>query len=549
MQRFIENYDGEHFDVIIIGGGITGASVAYEAASKGMSVALVEKRDFSCATSAATSKLIHGGLRYLANGELKLVRESLKERRVLENIAPNFVYPMPILMVHDNYVLKNNKWLVKLGMLLYDLLSYDKGNTWDASKRIPNHQTLSRDSVLTLEPKLKADWPTGASVFYDCTNICPERLTLAFIKSAVAAGAKVANYTKVEDFIFDKKGSIIGVKVRELLQQREHELRGSITINCTGAWADAILELAHPKQHNHHLHRSEGIHIITKKNLISGKHIIGAVTSKGRHFFMIPWRNHTIIGTTDKPYNGEPDNHCITKTAILELLEEVNSTVGEGTICFEDVQYAYGGLRPLIEDKTKKTYNSSRKYEIYDNSKDGIAGLITVEGGKYTTSRQLAEDCLRLVEKKLHRPYTQTITDKRYLYGCEIKDLNNFLHSQINNSEWQHFSSNTKEYLARHYGTEMDAVLKIAKENPPLLAQALNADGEILAQAVYAVRHEMALGLEDVLFRRTGIATLGDPGNEVLQKVAEVVARELNWDHAKMVQEIAHATTCLKIPY
>jgi glycerol-3-phosphate dehydrogenase len=156
MQRFIENHINEHFDVIVIGGGITGASVAYEAATRGLKVALLEKKDFSWATSAATSKMIHGGLRYLVNGEIRLVRESLRERRVLENIAPNFVYPAPMMMVHYKTPLNNNKWIVKIGMLMYDALSYDKNFTWDASKRIPLHRTISKQEVLQSEPHVRA---------------------------------------------------------------------------------------------------------------------------------------------------------------------------------------------------------------------------------------------------------------------------------------------------------------------------------------------------------------------------------------------------------
>ena len=174
MQRFIENYTNEHFDVIVVGGGITGASVAYEAATRGLKVALLEKNDFSWATSAATSKLIHGGMRYLANGEIGLVRESLRERRVLENIAPNFVYPMPMMMTHNSTQIKNNKWVVKIGMLMYDALSYDKNFTWDKSKKIPMHKTISSQEVLQSEPNIRAKGLTGASIFYDCTSFSPK---------------------------------------------------------------------------------------------------------------------------------------------------------------------------------------------------------------------------------------------------------------------------------------------------------------------------------------------------------------------------------------
>lgn len=550
MQRFIENYTNEHFDVIVIGGGITGASVACEAASRGLTVALLEQRDFSWATSAVTSKLIHGGLRYLANGEFSLVRESLRERRVLENIAPNFVYPIPIMIAHNTKPFKNNKWAMKIGMLLYDTLSYDKNYTWDASKRIPMHRTISKQTVLRSEPYVKASSLTGASVYYDCASIFPERLTLAFIKSAVAYGAKVANYARVEGFVCGSRQCVTGIKVRDLLNDAMHKITGTITINCGGPWADILLGLAKANDSsngngNFTLRRSEGIHIITDKKLISGKYVVSSLTPSGRHFFLIPWRRHTIIGTTDKPFTGNPDKYRVTKQSILELIDEVNASFGDGTLSYADVRHTYGGLRPLVEEQTEETYTNSRKYEIYDNSIDGLDGLITVEGGKYTTSRRLAENCLKLIEKKLCRNLGKSITAGHRLAGCKIPDMNAFLDKvRRDNAD---FGGETLEYLGRNYGTEHAAILKLARDDNTL-AEILNADGEILAQVTYAVKYEMARTLSDIVMRRTGVGTLGHPGEEVLRKVATVAAPALGWDNARIESEIRQTNDLLKIP-
>ena len=546
MQRFIENYTNEHFDVIVVGGGITGASVAYEAATRGLKVALLEKKDFSWATSAATSKLIHGGMRYLVNGEIGLVRESLRERRVLENIAPNFVYPWPMMMVHYKTPLKNNKWVVKIGMLMYDALSYDKNFTWDVCKKIPTHRTISRKEVLQSEPHVRADGLTGASVFYDCNSIFPERLTLAFIKSAVAYGAKVANYSKVEGFLMDADNNVTGVRVKDLLENKIHEVSATVTINCGGPWADIVLGLAKPNgDGSGTLRRSEGIHIITSKRLLSGNYTVGTMTPGGRHFFLIPWRNHTLIGTTDKPFTGNPDDYRVTKTSIMELIDDVNSSFGDGKLNYSDVQHTYGGLRPLVEEDTGETYTSSRKYEIYDNKKDGLDGLITVEGGKYTTSRNLAENCLKIVAKKMGRSLGKSITKEHYLSGCEIKDLTTFF-SAIHQDN-KDFSGPTLNYLSSNYGTEYADILKLAREDKTL-AETLNADGELLAEVVYAIRQEMARTLSDIVMRRTGIGTLGNPGEDVLRKVANVAAKELHWDANKIEQEILDTIKQLKLP-
>jgi len=545
MQRFIDNYKNEHFDVIVVGGGITGASVAYEAATRGLTVALLEKKDFSWATSAATSKMIHGGMRYLANGEIGLVRESLRERRVLENIAPNFVYPMPAMMTHNSTQFKNNKWVVKIGMLMYDALSYDKNFTWDKSKKIPMHKTISRQEVLKREPNVRPAGLTGASIFYDCNSIFPERLTLAFIKSAVAYGAKVSNYTQIDGFLLNDRHEVTGVQAKDLLSGATHKISGAITINCGGPWADILLGLVKSNGKGSELCRSEGIHVITGRKMISGKYMVGSMTQSGRHFFLIPWRGHTLIGTTDKPFTGNPDDYHVTRHSIDELIAEVNASFGDGKLSFADVRHTFGGLRPLVEDQTEETYVCSRRYEIYDNAEEGLNGMITVEGGKYTTSRKLAENCLKTVATKLGRPLGKSITDKHHLSGCAIPDMNTFI-SNVHRDN-KDFAAQTLEYLSRNYGTEHNAILKLAREDSSL-AQVVNADGEILAQVTYAVRHEMARTLADIVMRRTGIGTLGNPGDEVLQKVATLAAKELGWDAGKVKQEIEDTNNLLKLP-
>ena len=365
MKRFIEEPLNHDHDIIIIGGGITGAAVAYEAASRGLKTALVEKKDFACATSAATSKLIHGGLRYLANAEFGLVRESLKERRTLENIAPNFVYPIPMMMVHDTVCPKNNSLEIGIGLRIYDALSYDRNRTWDKSKKIPSHRKISASEALVLEPGIFAQGMKGASVFYDCSNIFPERLTLAFIKSAVHHEAQVANYARVDGFITNSTGKVEGVKVYDLLRGSASELKASLIINCAGPWADILLGLAKPGNSSGILKRSEGIHIITKKFV--NAHVVSYMTKEGRHFFMIPWRGHNLIGTTDQPFIGNPDEYRVTRESIQGLIEDVNTTLGSDILSYDDVLHTYGGLRPLVEDDSADTYGASRRYEIHDN--------------------------------------------------------------------------------------------------------------------------------------------------------------------------------------
>ncbi|HNX23416.1 MAG TPA: glycerol-3-phosphate dehydrogenase/oxidase [Spirochaetota bacterium] len=535
--------DDKEYDIIVIGGGITGAAVAYDAASRGLSVALVEKDDFGSKTSSATSKLIHGGLRYLANFELSLVRESLKERRILENIAPNFVYPIANMIIFNNTAMKKQRNLLKIGMILYDLLSFDKKFTWDKSKRLPSHKNFSRKETIKDEPALDSTELGGSLVYYDCASLFPERLTLAFIKSALGKGADIANYMEVTGFRINNS-KIEGVNLIDKITKRAASIKGRLTINCAGPWADRILSLTGTVEHKEVLRRSEGIHIITKK--ILNKYLVTSSTPGGRHIFIIPWRGYSLIGTTDKEYIGSPDDWKIRKESILELIDDVNASFGEKIkISYDDVIHCYGGLRPLVEDQTEDVYESSRKYEIFDNSVDGFDGLITVEGGKYTTSRNLAENVMKIACRKLGLSDKKAGTDKDYLHGSEIENIEAFVKFYI--TKYPNLPVSTVDYLARIYGTEIDDLLSVIYKDKSL-ADPLTKEGEIAAQVVYAVEHEMAFTLNDILFRRTGLGTLGHPGKDTLKRIADIAGEIAGWSSSRKKDEITEAEKIFKKP-
>ncbi len=541
MQRYVEDADRREFDLVIIGGGITGCTVAYEAASRGLSVCLLEKGDFGGATSAATSKEIHGGLRYLKNMEIKLVRESLRERRIVANIAPNLVYPLAHLMpLYDLGVWERAS--MHFGLSLYDLLSYDRSKAWDPMKRIPNHRMLSASEALSLEPGIRTQGLSCAAVYYDCQNLMPERLTLAFLKSALKHGAQASNYAKVEGLMGVAQGRVEGVQVRDLLSGRELEVRGKLVINCAGPWADLIVHSAGKNTHQQ-LRRSEGIHIVTRPLVRS--HGVTRVYKEGGHFFVLPWRGHTLIGTTDQDYAGDPDHYQVEAESIMSLLEKVNEGFGFGDLEMSDVLYAYGGLRPLVEDQTKGTYQTSRRYEVHDHAASGLEGLVTVEGGKYTTSRGLAESLAPLVSAKLAKEMGPCISRETFLAGCEVPDLAKFLATASDRLTGA--DPETALTLSQLYGNHAEQVWALAQDDP-VWGEPLNLDGEVMAQVVYAARFEMARTLNDILFRRTGLGTLGHPGREVLHSVAQTAARELGWDQARMNDEVNRAEAVLNVP-
>lgn len=541
MERFIDNNISGNFDLIIIGGGITGAALAYEASSRGMKIALFEKGDYGSATSSATSKLIHGGLRYLKNFEFGLVRESLRERRILSNIAPNFVFPIPFMLPTYNSV-KSNKWILYIGMLLYDILSFDKSFTWDNQKKLPHFKSLSAKNSKNIENCVKKPKLTGSMVYYDCQNIFPERLTLSFLKSAEKYGAKISNYTKVQSLIKDNN-CVKGVKIKDLVSGNECQFEASYIVNCAGSWADILIQSALKNDIKHHILRSEGIHIITRK--LCNEHAVTMMTNNHRHIMLMPWRNHSLIGTTDKEFSGNPDDYKVLKQSIMDLLSDVNDNYDIPKLKYEDVLFYYGGLRPLTDTETVSSYESSRKYEIYDNSEENLEGLISVEGGKYTTSRQLAVEVIKKIEEKQHVRYPKSLSKDQYLYGCEIKDMKLFLNGI--HLDYPDFSISTIEYLGKNYGTECHTIFQLARDNPKL-SEVLNEDGEILAEVVYAIQHESALFLSDILFRRTGIGTLGYPGDEILEKVANISKEYLKWDQSTYETQITHAKERFKLP-
>jgi len=384
---------------------------------------------------------------------------------------------------------------------------------------------------------------TGSLVYYDCASIFPERLTLAFIKSALFSGAEAANYMEVTGFTFNGN-RVTGVTAKDKTRDKKVSVSGKLVINCAGPWADRVLNLTGKNPHEEVLRRSEGIHIITKK--LTDKHLVTAMTPSGRHIFIIPWRGYSIIGTTDKEYLGSPDDWKVTRESIDELIADINASFSEKIkVSYSDVLHSYGGLRPLVEDQTEDVYESSRKYEIFDNSKDGIEGLLTVEGGKYTTSRNLALHVVDEACKKLNIKAVKSETDKNYLAGSEIEDIEAFVQYCI--SLYDKFDKRHVEYLARIYGTEIDNIMNLAARDKKL-SEILNNDGEILAQVAYAVNEEMAFTLNDILFRRTGIGTLGHPGKDVLKKVADTATKILGWDASRKKAEIDSAEKIFRKP-
>ncbi|MBX3489363.1 glycerol-3-phosphate dehydrogenase/oxidase [Parvibaculum sp.] len=552
MQRDLHAMSATEYDLVVVGGGITGASVAWDAALRGLKVALLEKDDFAHATTAGSSKLVHGGLRYLVNGELKLVRESLRERRRWENNAPHMVHPLPFVLPTYGWGM-SGPIVMSIGLALYDLLSFDRNWLSDDDKKLPGFKRLSKGKALDLVPSLPREGLTGAMLYYDCQMFAPERLCLECIEGAVEYGADAANYAEVTGF--DSEAAmgngvrIKGITVSDRLTGETHRVRGKVVVNAAGPWADKLMGFADDTPARR-LIRSKGIHIITRA--LTGENALAIKSKIGGHFFVIPWRGHTIIGTTDTVFEEEPDKAGVTEKDIADFLRVVNDGLPGLNLKRADVLHFYVGLRPLVdttpqvagEDGKKDSYNASRAAEVYDHApEEAIEGLVSAIGGKWTTSRHLAEQVVDLALKKLGKT-AKCETHCTPVYGGEIGRLKSFIaRAKLRHA---HLPGDVVENLVAFYGSRIDEVLTTATERQGESEELLRRLGpnvaEIGAQVVHAVRHEMARHLADVVFRRTGLGTLGHPGPDVIAHAAELMRRELGWDETVTAREIAETT-------
>jgi len=529
MRRVLPRLSNETFDLLVIGGGITGACIARDAALRGLKVALIEKNDFAGATSAYNSKLIHGGLRYLRNFEFCLVRESLRERRVWQRIAPHLVHPLPFLVPLFSAELSARATLAA-GLSLYDLLSYDRAWLDDPYQRLPGHAWLNMREVVAREPILEALEFEGAFLYYDAQMYSPERLALECLIDADANGAAISNYVEAETLLL-RDGRVVGCTVRDVFTQARFDIRAKETLVAAGPWVDLFLEKALGRPPSQKLKRSKGIHVIVPART---REFALTIATAGEHFFALPWRGHTLLGTTDTAFAGSPDNVGVGERDIAEFFAFINCHWPAAQLRREEVEHFYAGLRPLVDDGSKDTYGASRRAAIVDHGKDdGIAGLVSVIGGKWTTSRDLAEKAVDFIVEKTGKRMANCKTATTRLPGGVIDRFQGFESAQ----KTAHPQIEGIPHLARLYGARLPQLLDLAEGRPELL-RSMGSTGDIAAQIVHAVRDEMAVTLKDAVLRRTGIGQLGPPASGVLDDVSRIMAAEIGWDEARRVAEI-----------
>ncbi len=535
MNRNLSLLTDHGYDLCVIGGGIYGVCVAWDAILRGLSVVVLEKGDFGGGTSSNTLRVIHGGIRHLPNGDIIQMRESIHERTVWMRIAPHLVRPLPfVIPTYRNS--GKGKMRLSLGLLLYDLIACDRNRLQDPEKHIPRGRIISREECLRLLPGIDGDGLTGAAMYHDAQMYNSERLLLSILKSAAKEGATVANYTEVTDFLRDG-ARVTGVKARDVLSGDSLEVRAKIVVNAGGPWVSHILDRLNGGRPKTRFPLSKAINLGVDQLF---PECAVALQSRGsRLFFITPWRNRSLIGTAHLPYNGAPDKFHLQEEDIHGFIHELNMCSPNIAVRYEDVLFWHAGLVPARKHQGGTgEIELVNRCELLDHRKrDGIDGLISVIGVKFTTARNVAEKVNNLVLRKLGYAPSKSKSGELPVYGGSIDRVDSFLNEAIALRPYG-LNAESIRHLVLNHGSAYQDVLKHA-EGDPDRAQKITPHSEVLeTEVVHAIRDEMAQQLADVVFRRTELGTLGYPGDRGLARCATMMARELRWGHARTDQEL-----------
>jgi glycerol-3-phosphate dehydrogenase len=511
----------EVFDIAVIGGGVTGCGAALDAVTRGLSVALVEARDYASGTSSRSSKLIHGGLRYLEQRNFALVREALTERALLlDRICPHLVHPVPFL-----FPLKHRAWermYIGMGVLLYD--------TMGGAGAVPRGRHLSKRKALQLAPALRPDSLVGAIQYHDA-QVDDARHTMTVGRTAALYGAALATSARVVDFLREGE-RVAGVRVRDLESGDELDLRAREVINATGVWTDDLQELVGGRG-KFRVRASKGIHLLVPRDRVHADTGIILRTEKSV-LFIIPWGRHWIIGTTDTDWTLDKAHPAASRADIDYLLERVNEVLTT-PLTHEDIEGVYAGLRPLLSGESEATSKLSREHAVAQP----VAGLVVIAGGKYTTYRVMGKDAVDAATKGLDRAVPPSCTEDIPLVGAAGYPAKYNARERLAAASGLHVAR--IEHLLGRYGDQIDTLLDLIAKRPELGEPIEGAEDYLNVEASYAVSHEGALHLDDVLTRRTRISIeTWDRGVAAAEPVARLMGEVLGWDEDTIKREVEH---------
>lgn len=494
---------GALYDILIVGGGVNGCFLARHAATAGFSVALLEKNDFGCGVTSRSTRLIHGGLRYLESFQFRVVRESLHDRRFWLDEFPGQVQPLQFLIP----IYKGDRrpaWYIHTGLVMYGYLSRDP--------ELDDYSRLSPDDLRALEPGLDDKDLRAAFLYFDAQVTYPERVCLEAALQAEAAGATVWNHVAAADLLVDD-GRVVGVRTGA-----GEELRARIVVNAAGAWVDRVRGLAETQAARPLLTRLNGAHIVVEPfDGAPGRAVYHEARSDGRPFFIVPWRELLLIGTTETPYDGDPDRVLAEEREIDYLIAEANHMFPSASLTRDSIRYAYAGSRPLLHADASSNMNSaSRDHAVYDHeSEEGLPGLLSMVGGKLTTAPSFAAAALAEAAKKLGMP--DPGKPPRLHHGTAPLDSRR----------------------ARIYGPRTADLERYLNEDGHRLAPAVDGAEVTVGEALYAVEQEKATTLADIFLRRTGLAYEAGYTDQWLRAVAEIVSERLQWSESDVEREIA----------
>lgn len=528
-DQLLERMRTEKFDLLIIGGGITGAGIALDAVSRGMKVALVEKEDFASGTSSRSTKLIHGGLRYLKQLEFGLVKEVGSERAVVHNLAPHLVIPEKMLLpLFEGKSL--GYWITSIGLMIYD---------WLANvKKSDQRRMLTRPQTLRYEPLLRKEQIKGGAIYAEYRTD-DSRLTLEIMKTAFQQGAICLNYANAENLVYNNS-KIAGVTVGDKLTGNFFEIKSTVVVNAAGPWVDD-LRILDKSRTGKRLHLTKGVHIVIPHDRLPVQQAIYFDVADGRMIFAIPRGRITYVGTTDTNYDGEKDHVIATVEDMAYLINAVNEMFPSVHLTVADVESSWAGLRPLIHEEGKSASELSRKDEIFESG----SGMVSIAGGKLTGYRKMAE---RVVDLVIHKhfdeeSFPECFTDKIKLTGNAFDTYSNVISYRESIAGQLAGDEKTAQYLVDNYGRQADEIIR------HFLQQDRGGDGDLdllLSELWFCFHHEMIVTLNDFFLRRTGLLNFHiDRVIKWKVQVAEAMARYAGWSDTRKEEEIRKLDTLL----
>ncbi|MBJ2120560.1 glycerol-3-phosphate dehydrogenase/oxidase [Arthrobacter sp. MSA 4-2] len=516
---------GGELDILIVGGGVVGVGSALDAVTRGLTTGIVEARDWASGTSSRSSKLIHGGLRYLEMLDFALVQEALKERGLLiQRIAPHLVKPVPFLYPLGKRFVERP--YVGAGIALYDALSLGGGH----SRGVPFHKHLTRRGTLRAAPSLKKDAMVGSIRYYDA-QVDDARYVVNMIRTAAHYGAQAANRVTVVNFLREGE-RVVGAQVRDQETGEEFSIRAKQVVNATGVWTDETQAMVTDRGQLK-VRASKGIHLVVPRDRFQST--VGLILRTEKSvLFVIPWGRHWIIGTTDTKWDLDKAHPAASSQDIDYILEHVNRVLNR-PLTREDVEGVYAGLRPLLAGESDSTAKLSREHIVAHP----VPGLVVVAGGKWTTYRVMAKDAVDEASRALDERVPESCTDSVPLLGAEGYKAAWNMRARMAEAAGIHVAR--VEHLLQRYGTQADSVLELIKADPALGEPLPGADDYLAAEAVFAVTHEGARHIEDILTRRTRISIESwDRGVSAAPVVAELMGPLLGWSEQQVNREVKH---------